>query len=328
MKDIFDILDENERDKLKKKKQPVTIEPMLATLTKDRFSKEDWIFERKFDGERCVVFKNGKSVTLLSRNQKTINNQYPEIEDAIKKMDGRFIIDGEIVAFEGNVTSFSRLQKRMHRKEPDLDVAVYYYVFDIIYLDGHDLAELPLRSRKSLLRKAIDFGVGSVRFTEHRNKDGESFFEEACEKHWEGLIAKDAESTYTKGRSKKWLKFKCENRQELVICGYTDPAGERKHFGALLVGFYEQGKLKYAGKVGTGYDEETLEMLHEKMKKVEQDKSPFEDAEIKEKHVHWLKPKLVGQFRYTEWTDDHKLRHPSFLGLRQDKKAGDVRKED
>ncbi len=164
-------------------------------------------------------------------------------------------------------------------------------------------------------------------FTPHRNNDGEAYYEEACGKHWEGLIAKDANSAYTSGRSKKWLKFKCENRQELVICGYTDPEGERKHFGALLTGFYEQGKLKYAGKVGTGYDEETLERLYEKMKDLEQDDSPFDDDDMKEKHVHWLKPKLVGQFRFTEWTGENKLRHPSFLGLRDDKKAGDVRKE-
>ena len=327
MKKPFDILNETDREKLKEKKMPDWIDPMLATLTKDRFSKEEWIYERKFDGERCLVYKDGSSVKMMSRNKKVINSQYPEIEDAFKKMTGHFIVDGEIVSFTGNVTSFSRLQKRMHSQEPDLNVAVYYYTFDIIHLDGFDLSELPLRSRKSLLRSALDFDGRVIRYTPHRNDDGEDYYQEACEKHWEGLIAKDAHSAYSSGRSTKWLKFKCENRQELVICGYTDPEGEREYFGALLTGFYEKGELRYAGKVGTGYDEETLERLYKKMHELEQDHSPYDHADVKDKHVHWLKPQLVGQFRFTEWTGDNKLRHPSFLGLRKDKKAREVKKE-
>ncbi len=324
---IFDILSAEEKESIEQRKQPSWIDPMLATLTKDRFSREDWIYERKFDGERCIIYKEGSSVALMSRNKKKINSEYPEIADAFKNMERDFIVDGEIVAFEGNVTSFSLLQKRMHRKNPDLSVPVFYYTFDIIYFTGYDLTALPLRSRKSLLRDALDFESGNVRFTPHRNKDGEAFLEEACGKHWEGLIAKDAGAAYVSGRSKKWLKFKCENRQELVICGFTEPEGQRKHFGALLTGYYEQGKLHYSGKVGTGYDDETLERLYKKMHELEQDHSPYDIENIKEKHVHWLKPKLVGQFRFSEWTGDNKLRHPSFLGLRDDKKAGDVRKE-
>ncbi len=301
---------------------------MLATLTHERFSKEDWIYERKLDGERCLVFKKGKEIRLMSRNQKKINDQYPEIADAIKKQNHDFVIDGEIVAFDGNITSFSKLQPRMHRSEPDLSIPVYYYVFDIIYLEGYDLSDLPLKQRKSLLKKAVDFSGEHLRYTIHRNKEGEKFLKEACRKGWEGLIAKEAESQYVHDRSKKWLKFKCEKGQELVICGYTAPGGSRKHFGALIVGYYDHGKLKHAGKVGTGYDEETLKRVHDKMKKLEQDDPPFDNDNPDYKNATWLKPKLVGEFRFTEWTKDNKLRHPSFLGLRDDKKAKDVVKEE
>ena len=165
-----------------------------------------------------------------------------------------------------------------------------------------------------------------MRLTKFRKKEGEKFHRQACQKGWEGIIAKDIKSQYVHSRSKKWLKFKCVNRQELVIGGYTEPQGERIGFGALLVGYYEKGKLCYAGKVGTGYDDETLKKMHQKMKKMERKTNPFDD-EVKENNVHWLRPKLVGEFGFTEWTKDNKLRHPRFIGLRDDKKAKKVRKE-
>ena len=327
MDTIFDILPEGSRENLREKDQPRWTEPMLATLTDESFSREDWIFERKLDGERCLAFKKGSEVRLMSRNKKNMNHQYPEIREAIQQQEYDFIVDGEIVAFEGDVTSFARLQPRMHTDDPDLDVKVYDYVFDIIYLEGHDLAGVELRHRKALLKEALDFDHGNLRYATHRNREGEKYLEEACNKGWEGLIAKDGSSRYVHGRSKKWLKFKCENQQELVICGYTDPQGSRKHFGALIVGYYENGKLKHAGKVGTGYDEETLKKVHEKMKPLEKEEAPFDDEDPGYRDAHWLKPELVGEFRFTEWTEDHRLRHPSFLGLRDDKQATDVRKE-
>ncbi len=327
MDKLPDTLPEEVRDKVKRAKQPGWTGPMLATLTKERFSRDDWIYERKLDGERCLVFKTGNDVKLMSRNKKQLNEQYPKVAKAVGKQEGSFIADGELVAFEKGRTSFSRLQKRMHRKDPDMSVKVYYYIFDLLHHDGYDLTQLPLRYRKKVLRNALDFSPDILRYTTHRNKEGEKYLSEACKKRWEGLIAKDANSTYVHDRSRKWLKFKCENQQELIICGYTDPGGSRNYFGALATGFYDQGKLRYAGKVGTGYDDETLEMLFKKMKPLERKTPPFNE-EVDEKHMHWLKPELVGEFQFTEWTGDNKLRHPSFIGLRDDKKAEDVTKEE
>jgi len=326
VKETFDILPEEVAARLKKRGQPEWTSPMLATLTHETFSREDWIFERKLDGERCLAFKKGSDVRLMSRNRKVMNDHYPEIREAIAAQDHDFVVDGEIVAFDGNLTSFSKLQPRMHSSEPDPDVKVYYYTFDMIYLDGYDLSGIGLRHRKALLKEVLTFGHENLRFTAHRNREGEEFLEEAREKGWEGLIAKEGNSRYIHKRSKKWLKFKVENQQELVICGYTAPGGSRKHFGALIVGFYEGGKLKHAGKVGTGYDEETLERMHGKMKPLERENVPFEEDPAYN-NATWLKPELVGEFRFTEWTGENKLRHPSFLGLRDDKQAADVRKE-
>jgi bifunctional non-homologous end joining protein LigD len=328
MNKLFDIITDEARKKLKKKDQPEWTAPMLATLTKERFSRDDWIYERKLDGERCLVFRKGSEVRLMSRNKKNKNHQYPEIVSAFEDQNYDFIVDGEIVAFKGNVTSFSKLQPRMQSKEADTNVEVFFYAFDLIWLEGYDIAKLALRQRKALLKKALNSDNKTLRYTQHRNKEGEKYLREACSKGWEGLIAKDANSVYRHSRSKKWLKFKCDKSQELIICGYTPPGGSRKHFGALIVGYYDDGKLKHAGKVGTGYDEDTLERLHNKMEPLEKDDHPFDEADPGYKAVTWLKPKLVGEFRFTEWTSDNKLRHPSFLGLRDDKKAKDVVKEE
>jgi len=205
-------------------------------------------------------------------------------------------------------------------------IKVFYYVFDIVHLDGYSLRKLPLRERKSILKKLLIYEE-VVRFTPHRNGSGESYHNEACKKGWEGIIAKEADSEYVSSRSKKWLKFKCVNQQEFVIGGFTDPEGERKGFGALLIGFYEKDKLQYAGKVGTGYDDKTLEKLRHKMDRLTQQQNPFEQQEIKEKHIHFISPKLVCEVGFTEWTNDDKLRHPRFLGLRDDKNPEYVRKE-
>ncbi len=328
MNKVFDNLSDEDKEKLKKSTPPDRTSPMLATLTKEHFSREGWIFERKFDGQRCLVFQTGKTVKLMSRNKKEISRQYPEIVEAFENQKYRFIADGEIVAFEGKVSSFRKLQPRMHSKNPDTSVKVFFYVFDLLFLEGYDLSKLELRSRKSLLKEALNYDSDILRFTPHRNTKGEEFLKEACKNGWEGLIAKDAGSTYIHSRSKSWLKFKCEKRQELVICGYTAPGGSRKHFGALIVGFYNDGKLINAGKVGTGYSDKTLELVYDKMKPLEQKNQPFDQKKTSYKNVTWLKPKLVGEFRFSEWTADNKLRHPSFMGLREDKKAKDVTKEE
>ncbi len=242
--------------KLDRTTMPTWVAPMLATLTDDRFSSPDWLYERKLDGERCLVFRDADGVRLLSRNKKALNATYPELVKPLENAcDRPFIADGEIVAFEGNVTSFSRLQQRIGITDPEkaraTGVAVILYLFDLLYLDHWKLDELPLRRRKAILRGELAFAA-PLRFTPHRNEDGEAWFEQACRKGWEGLIAKRADSPYHHGRSRDWLKFRCVNQQELVIVGFTDPKGERHGFGALLLGYYEDHELRYAGKVGTG----------------------------------------------------------------------------
>ena len=221
--------------------------------------------QRKLDGERCLAFGHGQGVRLMSRNRKELNNTYPEISEALRRQKAKdFIVDGEIVAFQGKVTSFSRLQERMQIQDPEKALkhrtAVYYYIFDLLYLDGCDTTRVALRRRKGLLRGLFAY-ENPLRFTPHRNTEGEAYYREACDKGWEGLVAKDALSSYEHSRSKKWLKFKCVRRQELVIGGYTEPKGERIGFGALLLGYHDGKSLRYAGRVGTGFDDETLERL-------------------------------------------------------------------
>lgn len=329
MHDVLKHLEDELRDKLSKRSFPKRTSPMLATLHHDPFSDAEWLYERKLDGERCLAFKQ-KTSELRSRNKKSLDSSYPEIVEALDDQDAKnFVVDGEIVAFEGDVTSFQRLQHRMQLEDPDearnSGVAVYFYVFDILYFDGYDLTELSLENRKSVLRQILEFD-NRIRFTQHRNESGKAFLKEACDKGWEGLIAKKRDSTYAHSRSKQWLKFKCANRQEFVIGGYTEPEGERIGFGALLIGYYEKDELKYAGKVGTGYDDETLERLSQKLSSMERKTSPF-DKEVSESDVHWVTPELVAQIEFTEWTQDHKLRHPRYLGLRRDKDAKDVTRE-
>ncbi len=325
------VLEGKAREALRQTSLPDWTSPMLATLTDDYFSDPGWIYERKLDGVRVLAFKDGDEVRLLSRNRKAQNGTYPELVEALEAQDGRFVVDGEVVAFDGDVTSFSRLQGRMQIKDPEkareTGISVWLYLFDILHLEGYDTTKLELRDRKRLLRRALRF-EDPLRWTEHRNEEGEAYLEEACESGWEGLIAKDARSNYVHSRSTDWLKFKCVNRQELVIGGFTDPQGERVGFGALLVGYYEDDGLQYAGKVGTGYDDRTLEELRSRMDSLERKTPPFKDGdEIDASGVHWVTPKLVGEVGFTEWTPAGKLRHPRFLGLRHDKDPTDVVRE-
>ena len=331
MTDLLCQISADERAALVEKRMPGWTEPMLATLTDERFSSAEWIFERKLDGERCLAFKSRNRVALFSRNRTRLNATYPELVDALKSQaPARCIADGEIVAFDGNLTSFARLQKRMGVDDPDkarkIGVAVYLYLFDLLYLDGYDTTGLRLRTRKRLLRRAFDFD-DPLRFTAHRNVEGQSFYKDACRRGWEGIIAKRADSAYVHSRSRDWLKFKCVKEQELVIAGYTDPQGSRKGFGALLLGYYDAGELRYAGKVGTGFDDATLESIGAALERRAESTCPFADAPAARRGVHWVRPDLVAEIGFTEWTKDGRLRHPRFLGLRDDKQAGDVVRE-
>jgi len=305
--------------------------PTLATLTEKRFSDPDWIFERKFDGMRCLAFRDGDRVRLLSRNRQPLNGTYPELVDALAAQHTtRFVVDGEVVAFEGRRTSFARLQGRLGITDPTVSrasrIRVFYYVFDLLHLDGKSTVDVPLIWRKRLLRSAIDF-TGPLRNTPHRIEDGIAAYRRACERGDEGVIAKLADSKYDGRRSPNWLKFKCVRDQEFVVGGYTSPKGSRIELGALLIGYYDDGDLVYAGKVGTGFDEATLRSLHERLSGIERDATPFTRGLVREREARWVRPELVAQIGFTEWTRDGKLRHPRYQGLRTDKEPGDVVRE-
>lgn len=305
--------------------------PTLATLTENRFCDPGWIFERKFDGMRCLAFRDGDRIRLLSRNRQQLNGTYPELVDALAAQPvTRFALDGEVVAFEGRRTSFARLQARLGLTDPDVarasPVRVFYYVFDLLHLDGKSTVDVPLLWRKKLLRKVIDF-ADPLRYAPHRAGDGMAAYRAACGRGDEGVIAKLADAPYAGRRSDDWLKFKCVRDQEFVVGGYTSPKGKRIELGALLLGYYQGDELRYAGKVGTGFDEATLRRLHKRLAESEQDMSPFARGSVREAGAHWVRPDMVVQIGFTEWTRDGKLRHPRYLGIRTDKDAAEVVRE-
>jgi bifunctional non-homologous end joining protein LigD len=308
------------------------IAPMLATLTQDRFTDPAWIFERKLDGVRAVAVRDGSDTSLWSRNEKRMDGTYPEIVEALAaRAPADTVLDGEVVAFDGAQTSFARLQGRIGLHDPDAaratGIPVFLYLFDVLVLEGRDVTALPLRDRKRLLRDAVDFG-GALRMSTHRNTEGEAYLREACARGWEGLVAKRADAPYRPGqRSPDWLKLKCVHEQELVVGGWTDPQRSRTGFGALLVGYYRDGDLEYAGKVGTGFDHRMLADLSARFRDLAADRSPFAGP-VREKGAHWLRPELVAQIGFSEWTRDGKLRHPRYLGLREDKAPQDVVREE
>jgi bifunctional non-homologous end joining protein LigD len=331
MHDLLKALDETEKKKLRHCPQPEWMAPMLATLTDQRFSDTNWLFERKFDGERCLVFRKGAKVRLLSRNRNRLNETYPELEAACGRLEADdFIVDGEIVAFDGEQTSFSRLQNRMQIADRGTaeksSTPVFFYLFDLLFLDGYDITALELVSRKSILERLFPF-TDPLRYTLHRKGKGEDCYREACRRGWEGIIAKRAASRYMHHRSPDWLKFKCINQQEFVIGGFTDPRGIRAGFGALLLGYYEGNNLTYAGKVGTGFDDRLLTDLSVRLVSLETGTSPFSDKTKRERGEHWVLPELVCEIAFTEWTAAGVLRHPRFLGLRKDKEPREVVRE-
>jgi len=327
------------------------IDPMLATLTGRRDFDASWIFERKFDGIRAVALRAGGRVRLLSRRGNPLEATYPELVEALAAQPGGdFAVDGEIVALDAaGRTDFALLQQRSGLTAPRevaaarTRVPVHYYLFDLLALGREDTTGLPLRERKRLLRDHLDFGGGAeLRWTPHRNHPArggaQALLDDACRRGWEGLIAKRSDARYVHRRSPDWLKLKCAAGQELVVGGFTEPRGSRIGFGALLLGHYERGggasghgaaapgRLRYAGKVGTGYDTRTLRALRERLDALEQPESPFADR-VREPAAHWVRPELVAQIAFTEWTRDGMLRHPRYLGLREDKSAREVVRE-
>ncbi len=303
---------------------------MLATLTDRRDFGNDWLLERKLDGERCVARKVGDEVRLASRTGKNLTSTYPEVRDAVAAQHSDLLLDGEVVAYDGDQTSFTRLQQRLGAARPSSELVaeypVVYCVFDVLEFDGEDLTDRPLVDRRAVLTKSVR-SSSALQHTEAWRDDSEGRFAAACRSGWEGLIAKRADAPYVAGRSKDWLKLKCVWEQEFVIGGYTDPAGSRTDFGALLVGYYEEGSLRYAGKVGTGYTQATLHDLGIRLRKLERAVAPFVDAQPIPRGTHWIRPTIVAQIGFAEWTNDARLRQPRFLGLRDDKRPTDVVRE-
>jgi bifunctional non-homologous end joining protein LigD len=299
--------------------------PALATLWREPFSDPRWVYERKLDGVRCLGYCQDGKVWIRSRSGGDMGNAFPEVVEALQRQRcPDFVVDGEVVAFDGAQTSFAALQPRIHLTNADrarrTGVRIFYYVFDLLHLDGHSTRSLPLRDRKALVKDLVEW-KDPLRFTTHRNGDGREFFADACSKGWEGLIAKRADAPYPSGRSKDWLKLKCEQGQEFVVGGWTDPRGSRVGFGSLLLGYYEPGgDLVYAGKVGTGFDTKLLRALHDRLNALERPSAAFRSGPLlPRREVHWIEPELVAEVAFSEWTRDGQLRHPRFKGLREDK---------
>jgi bifunctional non-homologous end joining protein LigD len=295
---------------------------MLATLVKEPFDRPGWIYEEKYDGVRILAYKEGANVTLISRNAIDRTGRYPGVAKAIARLKPvTLLVDGEVVIFDKrNVSRFQLLQQG--RGSPR------YAVFDCLYLNGKDMRYSPLRQRREALEQLFHVPHGdALLLSEKLAPNGLKASAIAQKRKLEGLVAKNTESKYVERRSQEWLKVKVHHESEFVISGYTKPTGSRQYFGALLLGTYEGKKLRYAGKVGTGFDTETLRQLFGKLRKLTQAKSPFAD-EVRERTVTFVRPTLVAQIAYTEWTKDGRLRHPAFLGLRDDKSPQDARREE
>jgi len=316
------------------------VEPMKAKLVEEPPATGDWIYELKFDGIRLLVVKRKKKVSLLSRNQNELGARFPEIVEAMKNLPaGECVIDGEVVALdEEGRSSFQLLQagEMEGRKSP-----IYFYAFDLLQLDGKSLVGIPLEARKNVLGKLCADAGDPVRYSGAIGGDAKRLLDEVKHRGLEGIIGKQRNSVYEPGRrSGAWIKLKCVNEQEFVIGGYTPPQGARKHFGAILVGYYENRKLVFAGKVGTGFTTKSLATLYKKFRAEERPECPFVDLPSKQngqwvqgitpsmmRKMHWINPVFVCEIKFAEWTRDGKLRAPVFLGLREDKKAGDVVRE-
>jgi bifunctional non-homologous end joining protein LigD len=289
---------------------PDWLEPMAATLTDQRFVDPAWTFERKLDGIRVLAYKDGRDVSLWSRNQLDLTGSYPAVAKAIAALPIKnAILDGEATGHWG--------------RQGDAD----YHVFDVLWLNGRDVTKRPLEERRALLDTVAFTGpIARVRELEVHGKS--TPWDHACREGWEGVIAKRRDSIYEHKRSKAWLKMKCEATQELVIGGFTDPQGARVGLGALLVGYYDGDDFVFAGKVGTGFDNAMLVDLRTRLDRIELPAPPFTRAKgLPRLRAHWVKPQIVVQVAFIEWTENDKLRHPRLLGERIDKTARDVVRE-
>lgn len=302
---------------------PEKLLPMLSTLSEKPFSDPKWLFEIKWDGVRALTWiRNGK-IEMRSRNANIITPQYPELVNLPKHFDADdALLDGEIVVLEADGrSSFERLQQRMHVSAPTVGLLrhhpVVYYIFDLLYCDGFDLRETPLRERKQLLRQLLAPG-GPIRFSDHQLENGKELFALAQQSGLEGIIGKHTESAYVSKRGPAWVKLKVVREVDAVIGGWTAPRNSRQHFGALSLGLYEGKTLRYVGGVGSGFDEEKLGKIFAQLKKIETKKCPFTPVPETPEPPSWVEPKYVARVKYGEWTQEKHLRHPSFVGLRND----------
>jgi bifunctional non-homologous end joining protein LigD len=310
---------------------PSHINPMLATLIDKPFSDPEWLFETKWDGARAICFIHGGTARFISRNQLEMTAQYPELATITQCIAARqAILDGEIVALdERGVSRFQLLQPRLGRKNP-LEIQrlaqqsrIVYYVFDLLYYDGWDLTSCRLLDRKTVLERVLNES-NNVRYSEHIIGAGEELYRQVARIPLEGMVAKRLDSHYVQKRSRNWLKVKTIQEIEVVVGGYTQPRGSRDFFGSLVVGLYRGRKLHYVAHIGGGFSQRTLSQLYELMQTLRTDRSPFAAAPQTNEPVQWLQPKLVVQVKFAEWTAEGHLRQPIFLGLREDKKAGEA----
>lgn len=310
----------------KQSKMPEFIYPMLATLVSAPFSSEEWLFEIKWDGYRALAFINKGEVRLKSRANKLLNAKFPSIIENLEKIDEQVILDGEIVVVDEEGKSHFQLIQNYQKSEKG---NLYYYVFDLLFKNGEDLRNLPLTNRREILKNFLnEHSFSLIRFSDDIFKDGESFFKEAAKKQLEGIIGKKITSIYQSRRSQDWVKIKTGLRQEVVIGGFTAPRGSRKKFGSLLVGVYDdQNELNYVGHVGGGFDSKLLEIVYHKLIPLIRKKSPFKKEPEANEAVTWVKPQLVCEVSFAEWTKDNRMRQPIFHGLRTDKIPKSIKKE-
>jgi bifunctional non-homologous end joining protein LigD len=312
---------------------PQAVYPMLATSIEAPFDSPEWLFEIKWDGYRAVAFIDNGRLRLVSRNQNDLTAQYGELQDMPKSVDAKTaVLDGEIIALdEHGRSSFSLMQQRTgfrdrHRRlAPQPDINVLYYAFDLIYLDGYDLHRVPLEERKRTLASLLHTPNDMIRYSEHFAGEGKALFDAARRQGLEGILAKKREAFYEERRSRDWLKIKITHRLEAVIGGYTDPEGSRPYFGSIVLGLYDdQARLIHVGQAGSGFDHKTLAQIWKLLKKLDTNNSPFHGPVDALRRTHWVRPELVAEIQFSEWTHmtsegGPKLRAPVFLGLRDDK---------
>jgi bifunctional non-homologous end joining protein LigD len=316
---------------------PKDVEPMLATLASKPFDSPDWLFELKMDGIRALVIKDGEKFEMRTRNDRPLTERFPTLATALKEVPGdAFILDGEIVALDPEGHShFELIQPRIHLSrardiaEADDRIPVYFYAFDLLYLNGFDLMRFPLEQRKTVLRKLISTNGGWVRYNDHIEEQGNAFFKAVSQRKLEGMVAKHRESPYQQTRSRYWLKIKTQHTDHFVIAGFTPPEGSRKYFGALLLGLYNRGgELIHVGRAGGGFDDDTLKDVWQQLQPLIIPKPVFKEIPNEIRKSTWVRPVLVCEVRFGEWTSAKQLRAPIFQGLRDDIDATDCTFED